>query len=215
MDQFPSNSNFEQTRREPKVKAEAKPEKKVESVVTGRVLRKKTSLGRRFLNTFVAGDGQGVWHYVLLDVVVPAVKDVIADAVSQGVERMIFGEARSTSRRTGQRPSGSSGYVSYNRFSSPRRDTVSSPILSRQARATHNFDEIILATRAEAGEVIDRLVELVAQYEQATLGDLYSLIGVTGEFTDEKWGWVDLETAGIRRVSGGYLLVLPRPQALD
>ena len=191
-------------------------EKKIEKVVEGSVLRRKKPLSKRFLDTFVGGDARGVVGYVMLEVLLPAAKDMVADAVSQGVERLIFGEARSTSRRTGYRPGGIGGYTSYNRMSSSppagRRDEPRS--ISRTARARHEFDEIILATRVEAEEVIDRLFDLVSRYETATVADLYELVGISGNYTDDKWGWTDLRGAGARRIRNGYLLDLPRPELL-
>ncbi len=189
--------------------------KKIERVTTGEVSRRKKPLGKRIAETFVGGDARSVWGYVMFEVLVPAAKDMAADAVSQGIERMLFGEARSTSRRTG-RPAGHSGYVSYNRYSATtpaRREEPRS--VSRRARSSHDFDEIILATRAEADVVIDRMCDLIARYEQATVADLYELVGVAGSYTDEKWGWTDMRAAGVERIRNGYLLDLPRPELLE
>lgn len=212
MDNYPGNSQrVTKVNTEPSKKPE---EKKIESVVQGEVIRRKKPLGKRFLDTFVGGDAKSVLGYVMLEVLLPAAKDTIADAFSQGVERMLFGEARSTSRRTGSRPG--TGYTSYNRFSPSSSHRREDPrTISRQNRARHDFDEIILATRVEAEEVIGRLFDLVSQYDQATVADLYELLGVDGNYTDRKWGWTDVRGAGATRVSGGYLLDLPRPTELD
>jgi hypothetical protein len=212
VEEFPSNT------RKARIPDENEP-KKIEKVTTGEVVTRKMPLGKRLLGTFFGGDAKGVVGHVIAEVLLPAAKDAIADAFSQGIERLIFGEARSTSRRTGQRPGGSSGYVNYNRYSSPtsppagRREEPRN--VSRRARGAHDFDEIILATRIEAEEVIDRLFDLVARYEQATVSDLYELVGVSGNFTDEKWGWTDVRGAGVTRIRNGYLLDLPRPVQLD
>jgi hypothetical protein len=132
---------------------------------------------------------------------------------------MIFGETVSSSRRHGRKP-GDGPYINYQSPYSKRRrdprDRDDRPRdLSRRARASHDFDEIILGTRVEATEVIDRLYDIIAKYEMATVSDLYDLIGVTGSWTDDKWGWVDLRGAGVTRVRNGYLLALPRPEPLD
>jgi len=213
VEEFPTNSH----------KAKAAPEentdttKKIEKVTTGVVMTRKKPLGKRFAETFFGGDTKGVLNYVMIDVLLPAAKDMIADAVSQGIERMIFGEARSTSRRTGMRPGGHSGYVSYNRFApnNQQRQREEPRNVSRRARASHDFDEIILATRVEAEEVISRLFDIIARYEQATVSDLYELVGVSGNFTDEKYGWTDVRGAGVVRTRNGYLLDLPKPEQLD
>jgi hypothetical protein len=193
-------------------------DKKVEKVIEGEVVKRKKPLGRRFLDTFSGGDAKSVWEFVLLDVLVPAAKDAIADATSQGVERMIFGEARSSNRRS-SRYGSSSGYTSYQRYSAPtgaRPQQREEPRgVSRANRARHNFDDIILATRLEAEEVIKRMDDLVERYGSASVSDLYDLVGVTSEFTDGKWGWQDLRGADITRVRQGYLLDLPRPEPLN
>lgn len=215
MEKYPSNSkNKVQTEG-----TEAKPEKKVERVATGSVTRRKKPLGRRFSETFGGGDAQGVLAYIAQDVLLPAAKDMVADAVSQGIEKMLFGDARGRSRTSTSRSSGgsNSNYVSYNRYSvnpghrreEPRRE------MSRRAKATHDFDEIILDSRAEAQGVLDQLFTLVDDYDVATVADLYEMVGQTGSFTDEKWGWVDVRGASVTRVKGGYLLDLPRPEPID
>lgn len=219
MEAFPSNSH------KAKESEDVQPEpKKIEQVATGEVVRRKKPLGKRFAETFVGGDAKGVAAYVVFDVLVPAAKDMAADAVSQGIERMLFGEARSTSRRTGARPgSGSNGYVSYNRFGSSGssakfnghdREEPSRGI-SRRGRASHDFDEIILATRIEAETVIERLFELIERYGIATVSDLYDLVGITGNYTDANWGWSDMRGADTTRVRNGYLLDLPKPEPVD
>jgi len=212
---LPSNSHMNRPQETPKPEP-----KKVEKVVTGKVVQRKKPLGKRLHETFIGGEAKNVGSYVIFEVLVPAMKDTIADIVSQGIERMLFGESRSTSRRTGFRTGTPSGHVSYNRYSSSApwnrgRPEEPRPSVSRRVRGTHEFDEIILATRGEADEVIDRLFDLISKYEQATVNDLYELVGITGSFTDERWGWTDIRGAGVTRIANGYLLNLPKPDPLD
>jgi len=218
-EETPTNSHKSKdyTLRPEKIQPNAEP-KKVEKVVEGTVLRRKKPWGRRFLDSFVGGDLQTVRSYIVMEVLLPAAKDTVADVFSQGIERMLYGEARSTSRRTGYRPGVGPSYVNYNRATpSPirpgARDDVRNP--TRRARATHDFDEIILKTRVEAEEVIDRLFDLVSRYNSATVADLYDLVGATGNYTDDKWGWTDLRGAGVTRIRAGYLLDLPKPEPID
>lgn len=208
-DEFPGNSR-RQRDRPSQVQAEPK---KIERVVQSHVDRRKKPLGKRFTEIFMGGDARSVWSFVTLDVLVPAAKDTLADAISQGFERLIFGEARSRSR-SGRRPGES--YINYSRYSRDRKeDPRDRPNMSHRARAAHDFDEIIIATRVEAEEVIDRMFDIVAKYECATVNDLYDLVGIQGSYTDDKYGWNDLRGAGVTRVRNGYLLDLPRPEPLD
>ena len=213
MENFPPNSKRPRT--EP---AAPKPEKKIERVTTSEPIRRKKPLGSLFMDTFFTGSAEGVFGYVLQDVILPAAKDTVADAVSQGIERLLFGETnprrRAPSRRGGSQP------INYNRYyspTSPQRDPREEvrPSLSRRARATHDFDEIILQSRIEAEETLEGLYNLLEKYNMATVADLYELVGISGKFTDEKYGWTDLRGTSVSRTSHGYLLNLPKPEALD
>lgn len=192
---------------------EGSQEKRVDKVITGEAIARKKPLGRRIAETFTGEDAHSVGTYVLFEVMLPALKTMISDAASQGVERMLFGDSRPSSR-VGARSV--NGYTSYNRVGqASATSTLSSRPLSQRARATHDFREIILETRGQAEVVMERLGDLISQYGVATVADLYELVGVTGSFTDDKWGWPDLRDAGIRRVREGFLMMLPAPTALD
>lgn len=217
MEQFPGNSHRSQ------IPAEKPTEKKVEKVVTGKVITRKPSLGRRVASLLVGEEAKSSWSAVAQDVVVPAIKDMVTDALSQGIERLVYGEARSRPRR-GPLTSGfqQGPTISYNRYNNPvgrasgvgqQRDEGRP--FSRSARAQHNFDEIILATRPEAQLVVDRLYDLLSRYEVVTVGDLYELVGITGKHTDEKYGWTELHGTDITRIRDGYLINLPTPEVLD
>jgi hypothetical protein len=148
----------------------------------------------------------------MFDVLLPAAKDMIVEAGSQGIEKLIFGDSR---RRPMSPQSGPTGHISYNRYSMGNRQSGPQRAISRQARSRHNFDEIVLDQRAEAEEVIDRLFDVVNRYESATVADLYELVGLSSTHTDNKWGWTDLTGAGVSRIRGGYLLDLPEPEPFE
>lgn len=200
---------------------DAPEEKKVEKVTTGSVNRRKKSVFRRMKESVTGGaDGATVLDYVLFDILIPAGKDLFLDATYAGLERKFYGEVRSVGRRGYNRGVGG-GRMDYNRIStgstlrSDPRGRREEPRMSRRARSTHNFDEIVLDSRVEANAVIDNLFELLSRYEVATVADLYDLVGEPSTFQDRKWGWDDLRGADSERVRDGYLLVLPRPVPLD
>lgn len=205
--EFPPNS--EASRKPPNR------DKNVERITSKEPVTRKKSLRKQFSETFVAGDAKMAVRYVVMDVLLPAAKDMIVEAGSQGIEKLIFGESR---RRGGSTSpsSGPTGYVSYNRYSMGRsRQDGSQRAMSRTGRSRHNFDEIILEDRSEAEEVIDRLFDLVSRYDTATVADLYELVGLPSAHTDHKWGWTELHGAGVSRIRGGYLLDLPEPEPFD
>lgn len=213
MDNLPSNSHVS---RKP-VEEAPKKEKKFEKVVTGEVTRAKKPLGRRFLETFTGDDTKSVIQYVIMEVALPAVRDMIADIVSQGIERKLYGEVRSVGRRSGTRPSGANGYVGYNQISRGRspHPTMRPEPREERRQVGYDFENIVLATRAEGEEVIRRMFLILEEYQTLSIYDLYELVGITGNSVDYKWGWTDIRGVGIMRINNGYLLDLPKPTPLD
>jgi hypothetical protein len=189
-------------------------EKLVEKVTVNPVTRRKMPLSKRFFRTFFGADGRTVIDFVMHDVFLPAAKDTLLDMVVQGMERAMFGTVRTASRRTGwgSSSSGLAGYTNYTKFSkpaSPSRREVPGREISHRGRSQHDFDEIILATRAEGEEVLRRMYMLLEQYGQVTVADLYDIVGISEQFTDNKWGWGDLQGSSVVRIRSGYVLDLP------
>lgn len=203
---LPSNS-YTSRQAAKKEESEKKP---IERVTSGAVIQKKRGMGSKIRENFTGDDARSVGHYIFFDVIIPAAKNMLFDATSQGVERMLFGDSRGRNRPSSSGRSGS-GYTSYNRmYDNKSRDNAPRE-LSTRARSSHDFDEIILEERGEAEAVIDELSNLIDEYGQVKVTDLYSLVGISGNYTDDKWGWVDLRTATTTRVRQGYLLDLPKP----
>lgn len=202
--QYPPNSD--------KSKLGETEEKKVERVTSSDPIRRKRSLGKNFRNTFFGGDARGALQYVALDVLLPSAREMISEAGRAWIDKLIFGDSR---RRGPSRPSGPQGYVSYNRYAmGGQQQEPPGRNISRRARSQHDFDEIVLTSRQEAEDVIDRLFDLVSRYDSATVADLYELVGLPSTHTDHKWGWIDLRGAGVTRVRNGFLLDLPDPEPL-
>jgi hypothetical protein len=192
-------------------------EKKVESVITGLAKKQKKSLLKRFTDVMVGGDSKSVGHYVLMDVVVPQLKDMLLEAASGGFEKLIFGEARRA--RYGSRPGVSRPPTNYARMGNnpigstmrEARDRPPNPATPRR----QEIDDILLATRVEAELVLERLYDLLKEYESVTVSDLYSLVGWSSSYTDQKWGWTSLTGSSVRRTRDGYILELPATSSLD
>jgi hypothetical protein len=201
---FPPNS--EASRKGP-------PDKDIKRVTSGEVIRKKKSLRKQFSETFIEGSAQGAVRYAVFDVVLPMARDMVWEFVSEGFRNFIYGDSRRG--RGATRPqAGATGYVDYSRFAPGHRMSSAQRTMSRLARSQHDFDDIVLDSRVEAEEVIDKLFEVVSRYGAATVSDLYELVGLASAHTDQKWGWTDVRGAGVSRIRGGYLLDLPDPEPL-
>lgn len=218
--EFPPNSH---TKREVRTtrsveKAEAPEKKEVAQIAKGKVTRRKKPLYRQFLDSFRPEDNRGFLEYTVLEVIVPGIKDNLADAATTAIEHALgVGGSRPSSRR--RRGGGGGGYTSYNRMSSGRsrdpRDRDRDRDDRRSSRESVDHTEVVFDSRVEAEEILETMYEMMSKYDAVTRRDLLSMAGEPHSFTDEDWGWTDLRGARVHRVREGYLLDLPRPEALD
>lgn len=180
----------------------SKEDKKIEKVTTGKVRTKKKSEMSKLKDVFIAEDVRNVKSYVVLDVLVPAIKKAIYDIVVDGIG-MILGESVAK-KRSG------SNYVSYRDCSSStRRD-------SERRRRGYEIDDVILDSRGEAEDVLDRMDDVLDEYKVVTVSDFYDLVGISDEPIDHKYGWRNIASAEVvRSRDGGYMIRLPRPMPID
>ena len=200
---YPSNSH--------KKREEQKEERRVTKVVTGKVSRQKKPFGKKMMDTFIGDSIGNVGSYVLYDVLIPAAKSMLYDMVKGSFEMALFGEKQGSRTKR----DGGKSYVSYNSISSSRDRVDRSRQSEPRNRNRHIIDDIVVATRGEAEEVLSTLVDLCIDYDEATVGDLYDLVGITRHYTDNKYGWTDLRSASVTRVRDGYLINLPKTILLD
>lgn len=187
-------------------------EKKVEQVTAAPARRRKRGLGKQFKSVFFGGDAKTALQYGIYEVVVPGIKEMIVDFGRDTLERLVMGQSR---RQRNAPTSGPGGYVSYQNYARHPMGSQTSRTMSRAARVRHNFDEIVLESRQEAEDVLDRLFELVDRFGSASVADLYELVGVRATHADQKWGWEDLRGSTPTRIRGGYLVDLPEPEPLN
>ena len=206
MENFPPNSQKARAATEPK---------KIERVTSADATRRPKGLGRRLKDVFIGDDPRATMDYVFMDVIIPGARDMLFDAVEAGFQRLIYGES---ARRRGGPPGGygNVGHVNYQGMSRPptaSRSPQQEHMLSRRSRARNSFDELVIPSRREAEEVIDRMFDILSQYGEVSVAQLYSLTGVQSSHTDMKWGWTQLRGAkAVPLRQGGFLLDLPEPE---
>lgn len=199
-DNLPDNSH--KSRNEKKQVDTSAPEgKRAEKVVHGKVKTKKNEM-RKLTDIFISEDVSNVKNYILLDVIVPAVKKAIYDLVVGTLDMSLYG-----GRGSGRRPTADKiSYRDYNSVS--RRDDRT---YNRTSTASgYSYDDIVVETRGEAEAVLSRMDEIMEEYEIVRVADLYDLVGITGDYTDNKYGWTNIRNAEVIRVRDGYKIKMPR-----
>src|SRR4051795_10002957 len=99
MQDFPANSQKAKARAETPMPSERL--EKIERITSAEAVRRKRGLGRQFKDTFIGGNARMAVEYMTMEIVVPAIRDTLVEAMQGGIERVIYGE----SRRRGHPPS--------------------------------------------------------------------------------------------------------------
>ena len=162
---------------------------------------------------FIGSDPADVGQHLLRDVIVPSIKDLLFDMVTEGASLSLYSDSR---RPVGRgRNSGGTQYhrpvVNDRRSREPERPRE----LDRRERATHDFSNFTFRNAGQAEVIADTLYDRLAEYGTVTVADFYNAMGMTPEFTDENYGWTDLRGTKVTKVRDGYVLMLPRTEQLD
>lgn len=219
VDNFPNASTSKIPMNSDKPKAKPKQEAVIKE---GSVVVKKQSAWRRAKHRIFEEEGAELKEYVVNDVLVPSIKDTISNIICNGIDILLYGEAR----HIGQRRSGGilggvpryGNYVSYNSINTAKPNSVGvRPSMANSAGFRNNLalDDFIFQTKYDAEDILDRLSTILTDYGVVTVADLYEMCGLVAPYTYNNYAWRDLSTAGVRLTRDGYLLSLPTPQVLD
>lgn len=179
--------------------------KKIDGFVTSKTPWQK------FKSTFIEEDLPSVGSHLYNNVIIPGIKGIMADVVIGWAERT-FGVG--SGRRAGRRIKDSlvrsifdDDYVDYS--SSSRRKSQS----RIEEKPKFTLDDVVMRDRAAAQDLLDTLRETIKEYDQVSVGELYDILDRTesAKYTDNYYGWKDLNEVPIRRTAYGYRLVLPQP----
>ena len=176
---------------------------KKEKIISGTAKVKKKGAKSKFAEMFIAEDASNVKSYIVSDVLIPAAKKLVSDIVKDGIEMILYGGTNRGKRTPGYR----ADYVSYNRYSDRRYDDRPR---DEVGRGGYSYNDVYLDSRGEAEEVLDQMGNIIEEYGMVSVMDLYDLVGITGQYTDNKYGWTNIRNAEPVRTNDGYMLKLPR-----
>lgn len=188
---------------------------KLEPVVKKGIVKRKKSPGSSFVETFLGDNLKEIGGYIFMDVLIPAAKDAINDMVQGGIEMLLYGNSSGGRRKPSN--NGRGGYVSYNNYSNNKNHKTRGRHEEEQRikEGKRTYQEIAFRSRGEADDVLDKLLERLSDYGEVSIADFYDAVGVTGDFTDNNWGWTDLSYSAVKRVREGYIIDFPKPVVLD
>lgn len=162
------------------------------------------TIGRSFLSESI----ETVGRYLVLEVIIPALKNAVSDVVTTGIDMLLFGESRKSS---GKKSTGF-GVINYTNFSQarrPERDDIPFRINPKR------YEDIVMPSKEDAENVLNMMADVIEEYGAISLADLYEMVGFNSDYTDQRYGWTDIGKTVIRRVREGYLLEFPSPTVLN
>lgn len=184
-------------------KESQKEEKHVERVISSEVRTKKKSGLRKLADVFIGSDGLNDIKENLSSDIRKTISNTLTDTIQTLLVGGPQGRGANTTYR-GERVSYRGAYNSNNRSE------------NHAIRTSYSYDDIIFETRGEAERVLESMDDILRTYHAVSVADMYDLVGITGSYTDNKYGWTDLSAAQPARVTGGgYSLKLPPAMPLN
>lgn len=216
---FPGNSNMAKRLNPSESEPVEKP--KVEPApLKGSVTKRKKTFGERITSLIFSDTVSNVGRYILHDVLVPTIQNLLVDVIRGGSERMILGDRAPRRRYQGgsvQPGSYNPRVTPYDSYSVRPEDRYVQPRGQEPpiVRGRPNYDELVLDYEDDAQIILNKLQLLMDEYQRVTLADLYDICQITGEYTDLYWGWknnADFDKQRLR--DGRWLLIIPPPRSL-
>ena len=185
-------------------------QRKVTSVVDAKPKLQKEPLGKKVKRIFFSEDVDNVGSFIFIDVLVPAIKDLLASIVENTVNVALFGSGSTRRSYLSRGNPQQRANLYWNSSVGNQR-----PYSNERPRSANNFREIIYETQADASRVLDGMMELVSSYGLASIADLYSFSNLSSDnYTNNDYGWTNLRGSRVVRVRDGYILELPKPTLL-
>lgn len=192
---FPANSD------------RAKVEKSTESKVIAKASEKKNRTVYRALSDFVVSDIPEVWEHLVIDVVIPTVKSMLTDMVTQGVQSLLYGNSAPKTRGS---------YVTYGSRSTTSYSRASAPMRSRpQTRSDDRIRDLEFESNQDLRDMLAFIAEVFDDREVLTVAELKEAAGLKVSYVDDRWGWG--REASFRSVvdRGRHVLLVPSPEPLS
>lgn len=169
--------------------------------------QKKGLIERLVVGLIDAGDGQSVGQHLTQDIILPAVKNVIVDAITSGANMIFFGDQGGARKGVGS----GGGYNYTKNYKSKNNYSRNREPERHQPRKNGRLLEFIFEDRTGAIDTLRALNEHIDEYDFVTVADYYDLIDEEPTYADNNYGWTDLSAAGVYPTRGGFYIKFPQP----
>lgn len=182
-------------------------QKKIDPVAKGQVGEKPNAL-KKAVRGFISTDSAHLGDYLINDIIMPSIKDMISKAVKGGIDTILYGPGKS-----GQNSKNSSfgSRISYSSlYSNERATTPARSHAVYEYRDVYYSDDATRSARVKAEEVLSTLYDILSQYGSVNVAQFFEASEITPEPNDYNYGWYDLTgSRSYRCLDGKYRLELP------
>ena len=162
-------------------------------------------------------------EHVGKEVIVPYLKRTFFDAVQEALYMLLY--KGQTYVKKGPNAFGSNityggtqynGYFASSSLNQPPK-RASEEAKEQTLNVKKGPSDLLFPSRADAEDTLIKMDEIISTYGSVSFADLEEMAGVTGDFTDNKYGWKDIRNAKVLRnaLAGGYYIRMPRMIVLD
>jgi hypothetical protein len=168
----------------------------------------------KFKDNFIKQDIHVVKDKLVDNVLIPSIKRIISDTISNGIDMILYGEVQN--KNSWGFPNSSSGFskismIPYNSIFEKKK-----PMEQQSANEVYEYGRVTVASMEAAKDVIRQMREICDLYHNVRVADLYDLVKLVPNGTDNRYGWTDFSTATFRMLPDGrYLIVTPPVELLQ
>lgn len=184
---------------------------KLKTIAKGKV--KKRGVIERLVISMIGPDGvRDIGKKLNEDIIMPAVKNIIVDSFTSGIQMAIFGrddvqgyrnDSRSYNGPSGQYWGRPSTHKTVTNYQSPNTTRVQPRVKGNQ------IQDYILDNRNDAISILNTLKEQIHRYDAVSISEYNDLIGQDSSYTENQYGWRDLTGARIVPSRGGFVIKFP------
>ena len=198
-------------------------------------VKKKKNFFTIMAEQFFADDIPDLKVYLLEEVIVPGIKDFVADVVHDGIDMLLYNKKSPRRGRSSWARAATTTFTNYASFSNPRASRASrasrqsivpkkpddDKVFVNEPFATYIDDKGVEHSGVDAAyDVLNSLQEILHTGDNmiATVGDYYQLRSIPTNRGNFEWGWRNLDGVDVVRIRDGrdwlYLIDFPDPEPI-
>lgn len=168
------------------------------------IAKKKKTLGKKLMKKlFNADDISDMRDYILTEVVLPGIGQFGLNALSV----IFFNEPLDTDFFPGKKKKKKAyDRASYSSYYEKKKRSKERSRRREEEEEEVDYQEIVLLHREDAEKIVDEMHDRIDEEGSVSIAELYDMIDVAGEISDNDYGWTKKGSIGIKKVSGGWLI---------